>query len=61
MENIYLRTKDKSTCNGCTACALVCPKDAIKMVEDSEGFIYPVIIEEKCIISTMLFFKTIKR
>lgn len=49
MENIYLKTKDKISCNGCTACALVCPKNAIKMVEDSEGFIYPVIEEEKCI------------
>ncbi len=49
MENIYLKTKDKVTCNGCTACALVCPKDAIEMVEDVEGFIYPVIIDEKCI------------
>lgn len=49
MENIYLRTKDKVTCNGCTACALVCPKDAIEMVEDDEGFIYPAIIDEKCI------------
>ena len=49
MENIYLKTKDKITCNGCTACALVCPKNAIEMVEDNEGFIYPRIIEEKCI------------
>lgn len=49
MENIYLKTKEKITCNGCTACALVCPKGAIEMVEDSEGFIYPKIIEEKCI------------
>lgn len=49
MENIYLKTKDRKTCNGCTACALVCPKTAIEMVEDSEGFIYPRIIEEKCI------------
>lgn len=49
MENIYLKTKDKVTCNGCTACALVCPKGAIEMVEDNEGFIYPVIIDEKCI------------
>ena len=49
MENIYLKTKDKITCNGCTACALVCPKNAIEMVEDDEGFVYPRILEEKCI------------
>jgi len=49
LENIYLKTKDKITCNGCTACALVCPKNAIEMVEDDEGFVYPRILEEKCI------------
>lgn len=49
MENIYLKTKDKKTCNGCTACALVCPKGAIKMVGDNEGFIYPHIIQDKCV------------
>lgn len=49
MENKYLKTKDKKTCNGCTACALVCPKGAIEMIEDNEGFIYPRIIDSKCI------------
>lgn len=49
MENIYLKTKDKKTCNGCTACALICPKGAIEMIEDNEGFIYPRIIDSKCI------------
>ncbi len=49
MENIYLKTKEKKTCNGCSTCALVCPKGAIEMVEDNEGFIYPVIIDSNCI------------
>ena len=49
MENIYLKTKDKVTCNGCTACSLVCPKHCIEMKEDSEGFIYPVVDESRCI------------
>lgn len=49
MENIYLKTKDKVACNGCTACSLVCPKHCIEMQEDSEGFIYPVIDELRCI------------
>ncbi len=36
-------------CTGCTACAAVCPKDAISMERDKEGFSYPVIQPEKCI------------
>lgn len=49
MENIYLKTKEKKTCNGCTACALVCPVHCIEMREDYEGFIYPVVDESRCI------------
>ena len=49
MENIYLKTKDKVTCNGCTACSLVCPAHCIEMKEDHEGFIYPVVDESRCI------------
>lgn len=48
MENVYLKTKNKSKCNGCTACMYVCPKQCITMQEDNEGFIYPVIDESKC-------------
>lgn len=39
----------KNLCTGCGACCNVCPKKAIKMVEDSEGFKYPVIDKTKCI------------
>ena len=49
MENIYLKTKKKELCNGCSACTYVCPKKCIEMKEDDEGFIYPVIDESKCI------------
>lgn len=35
-------TKDKSNCTGCTACMAACPVSCISMVEDSEGFKYPV-------------------
>lgn len=49
MENIYLKTKDKKTCNGCTACSLVCPVHCIEMKQDHEGFIYPVVDETRCI------------
>ena len=36
-------------CTGCGACANVCPKDAIEMRYNEEGFLKPHIIEEKCI------------
>lgn len=48
MEN-YFNTGKKELCNGCGTCALRCPKSAIEMVEDGEGFLYPHINKEKCI------------
>ncbi|WP_293008387.1 MULTISPECIES: polysaccharide pyruvyl transferase family protein [unclassified Oscillibacter] len=39
----------RADCTGCTACASVCPKDAISMEPDREGFAYPLIDLEKCI------------
>lgn len=39
----------KQDCCGCTACAAICPKDAIAMKEDNEGFIYPVVDKGICI------------
>lgn len=35
-------------CCGCGACAYVCPRGAITMQTDDQGFRYPVIDEEKC-------------
>ena len=43
---LYIR---KEECCGCTACYAVCSKNAISMVEDNEGFEYPVIDDDKCI------------
>lgn len=39
----------KEECCGCTACFAVCPKNAINMCPDSEGFYYPIICEKKCV------------
>lgn len=36
-------------CTGCMACRFICPKSAISMCEDKEGFLYPVIDEDLCI------------
>lgn len=39
----------KEQCCGCTACYARCPKHAIEMIRDEEGFLYPHIDEKKCI------------
>ena len=39
----------KNKCCGCRACEQICPKGAISMKDDNEGFIYPEIDEKQCI------------
>lgn len=39
----------KEECCGCTACYAICPKSAISMEPDEEGFDYPVINGNMCI------------
>ena len=39
----------KEECCGCFACFSVCPRDAISMEEDLEGFPYPAVDLEKCV------------
>ena len=43
---INLVTKE---CNGCSTCFNICPKNAISMNKNSEGFLYPNIDYSKCI------------
>ena len=45
----FVKIEEKDLCCGCTACYSVCPKNAIKMVRDNEGFLYPKVDKEKCI------------
>lgn len=40
---------NKNQCCGCTACKSICPKNAISMQVDNEGFLYPIINKELCI------------
>lgn len=40
---------ERGKCCGCSACANVCPKSAISMKADKEGFLRPVVDERKCI------------
>lgn len=45
----YVNITSKEDCCGCSACMNICPKGAIEMVEDEEGFKYPKINKDKCI------------
>lgn len=36
-------------CCGCGACVNVCPKDALSMAEDREGFLYPSLDASRCV------------
>lgn len=49
MENKIILFEEKSECCGCGTCSAICPKNAIKMVEDEYGFLYPSIDSNKCI------------
>ncbi len=45
--NILL--ENRAACCGCAACAQICPKKAISMESDREGFQYPVVDKELCV------------
>lgn len=45
----HIEIIDKKDCCGCSACADVCPKNCIKMVADSEGFVYPEVDKLQCV------------
>lgn len=45
----FIKIYDKDVCFGCTSCMAACPKDAIVMKDDEEGFFYPSVDMNKCI------------
>lgn len=49
MKDLPILHKSKEECCGCSACFAICPKEAISMVEDEEGFAYPSINVNKCV------------
>lgn len=53
MKNIFVKPPilymTKQECCGCTACYSICPKSAIIMKMDEEGFYYPIINDNKCV------------
>lgn len=40
---------NKSLCSGCGACEKKCPKNAITMVRDKYGYVFPQILSELCV------------
>ena len=44
-----IEVDDKRNCTGCTACKSICPRDAITMVSDNEGFLYPLLNHGLCV------------
>lgn len=40
---------EKKKCCGCGACVQKCPQQCISLIEDNEGFLYPLVNTEKCI------------
>ena len=49
MKELPVLYNRKEECSGCAACYVICPKEAIFMVEDEEGFEYPQIDGRKCV------------
>lgn len=48
-DDSFLKVGNKYSCYGCGLCESICPKNAITMIEDDEGFLYPSIDKDKCI------------
>lgn len=44
-----IKISKKEDCCGCTACVSICPHDAITMVPDALGFLYPQVDMNKCV------------
>ena len=44
-----IKIVNPADCSGCTACASICPHDAIIMKPDAMGFLYPEVDVDKCV------------
>lgn len=49
MRDFVYTNKSIEECYGCKACEQICPKNAITMSENEEGFQYPHIDTSKCV------------
>lgn len=48
-KSYIFNSSQKQLCMGCGACAQLCPRGALTMCEDSEGFLYPKINTDLCV------------
>lgn len=46
---MMIKIEDNKDCCGCTACASICPHNAISMLPDIMGFLYPVVDKASCV------------
>ena len=58
-ENTVYKIKDEDRCSGCGACSQICPKGAIAMGTDENGFLYPEINAGKCVLCGLCLKKCI--
>lgn len=49
MKKIPVLYESKELCCGCSVCSALCPANAISMVADDEGFLYPEINGDLCL------------
>lgn len=49
MDILNKLAQENRLCTGCEACRNICPHNAIEMIADQEGFLYPVIDQETCV------------
>lgn len=47
--NTEVLVSNEENCSGCGACQNICPKSAIELIENQDGFVYPQIETDKCI------------
>lgn len=48
-KEVPLLYSEKKDCCGCWACYSICPRNAITMISDEEGYLYPFIDGKICV------------
>ena len=48
MKSNNINILSKEECTGCSVCYYICPHKAIDMEETKEGFLYPIVNDDKC-------------